>query len=124
MNSHPAACLAAAKAFESKMHTIPSCYDFGTHCLIDDINSVVTNFIHDNANSIMKQLLIEYFRNAELCDKLFNDDDTSEIILSVCTNFFINHAESLEALSWVQQGLSWSLDELLDGHKFLLIIKT
>ncbi|KAK5219317.1 hypothetical protein LTR47_011546 [Exophiala xenobiotica] len=106
MSSHPAACLAAAKAFGS------------------GINSVATGFIRDNANSLMKESPIEYVRNAELRGNLFNPDDTSGVISSVCTNFFVDHTEPLEALDWVRQGLSWPLGELLDGHEFLLIIET
>lgn len=124
MSSHPAACLAAAKAFGSKRHTTPSYYDFRTHCLLGGINSIPTGFISENANIVMKESAIEYVRNAELCGNLFDPDDTSGVVSSVCTHFFVDHAEPLEALKWVRQGLSWPLGELLDGHEFLLIIET
>lgn len=123
MSSHPAACLAAAKAFGSKRHTNPFYDNFGIHCLLGSINSVATSFIRDNASSVMKQSPIDYVRNAVLRGNLFESDDTSGVISSVCTNFFVDHAEPLEALYWVRRGLSWPLGELLDGHEFLLMIE-
>ena len=59
----------------------------------------------------MKESPIEYVRNAELRGNLFDPDDTSGVISSVWTNFFVDHAEPLEALNWVRQGLSWPLGE-------------
>lgn len=71
----------------------------------------------------MKQSPIEYVRKAELRGRLFDSDDTSGLISSVYTNFFVDHTEPLEALDWVRQGLHWPLGELRDGHEFLLIIE-
>ncbi|RMZ82762.1 hypothetical protein DV738_g1668, partial [Chaetothyriales sp. CBS 135597] len=92
MSSHPAACLAAAKTFGS------------------GINSVSTSFISDNASSVMKESPIEYVRKAELRGNLFDSDDKTGAISSVFSNFFVDHAEPLEALNWVRQGLEWPLD--------------
>lgn len=72
----------------------------------------------------MKQSPIEYVGNAVLRGNLFEPDDTSGVISSACTNFFVDHAEPLEALHWVRQGLSWPLGELLEGHEFLLMIES
>ncbi|KAL2417770.1 hypothetical protein ABEF95_010206 [Exophiala dermatitidis] len=105
MSSHSAACLAAAKAFGG------------------GIDSVPTGFIRDNASTVMKESPVEYVRNAELRGNLFDPDDTSGVISSVCTNFFVDHAEPLEALKWVRQRHSWPLGELLDGDEFLLMIE-
>ena len=88
------------------------------------ISSVATGFIRDNASIVMKQSPIEYVRNAVLRGNLFKSDDTSGVISSVRTNFFVDHTEPLEALHWVRQGLNWPLGELLDGHEFLLMIET
>ena len=88
------------------------------------ITSVPTDFIRDKASSVMKQSPIEYVRNAVPRGNLFESDDASGVISSVDTNFFVDHAEPLEALRWVRKGLEWPLGELLDGHEFLLIIET
>lgn len=71
----------------------------------------------------MKESPVEYVRNAELRGNLFDPDDTRGVISSVCTNFFVDHAEPLEALKWVRQRHSWPLGELLDGDEFLLMIE-
>lgn len=99
MSLHPAAYLAAAKAFGSKRHTTPSRYDFRTHCLLGGITSVPIGFIRDNANNVMKESPIEYVKNAELRGNLFDPNDTSGVISSVYTNFFVDHAEPLKALN-------------------------
>lgn len=89
------------------------------------IISVSTDFIRNNANSVMKQSPIEYVKNAVPRGNLFEPDDASGVISSVCTNFFVDHTEPLEALRWVrQEGLEWPLGELLDGHEFFLIMET
>ncbi|KAK3174280.1 hypothetical protein OEA41_001524 [Lepraria neglecta] len=105
MSSHPAACLAAAKAFGS------------------GINTVAVGFIRDNAEAIMESSPISYVKDAELRGSLFNPEDTSGVISSVYTQFFVDHTEPLEALAWVREGLDWPLGELLDGYEFLLMIE-
>lgn len=125
MSSHPAACLAAAKAFGGNKHTNPLHYDSETHCLFRWYHLVPTDFIRDNANSVMKQSPIEYVRKAVPRGKLFEPYDASGVISFVYTDFFVDHTEPLEALRWVrQEGPEWPLSELLDGHEFLLIMET
>ncbi|KAI8635013.1 hypothetical protein F5Y19DRAFT_470064 [Xylariaceae sp. FL1651] len=104
MSSHPAACLAAAKAFGS------------------NISTVTVDFVCGNAEAIMKASPISYVKEAELRGSLFNPEDTSGVVSSVYTKFFVDHAEPLEALAQVREGLEWPLGELLDGHEFLLLI--
>lgn len=106
MSSHPAACLAAAKAFGS------------------GINAVTLDFIRDNADAIMKVSPVEYVKNAKLRGSLFDPQDISGAISSVYTKFFVDHTEPLEALEWVRGGLYWPLGELFDGYEFLLIFET
>ena len=72
----------------------------------------------------MKQSPVEYVSDAKLRGELFDADDTSGAISSVDTNFFVDHAEPLEALDRVRQVREWPLGELLDGHEFLLMIET
>lgn len=123
MSSHPAACLAAAKAFASKWHTIlPHC-DFDANNLIGVINTVPVDFIRNHAEAIMKVSPISYVKDAELRGSLFDPENTSGVISSVYTKFFVDHTEPLEALAWVRERLNWPLGELLDGHEFLLVIE-
>lgn len=105
MSSHPAACLAASKAFGSS------------------INTVSLEFMKDNAESIMKASPVGYVRDANLRGKLFDPKDTSGLVSSVDTGFFVDHEEPLEALAWVRESMEWPLGELLDGHEFILILQ-
>ena len=82
------------------------------------------DFIRDHADAIMKGSPITYVKNAELRGSLFDSEDTSGAVSSVCTKFFVDHTEPLQALEWVREGLNWPLGELLDGFEFLLIIPT
>lgn len=82
------------------------------------------SFIHDNASKVMKQSPIEYVRSAVLRGTLFDIADTSGAISSVCTDFFVDHVKPLAALRWIQENMEWPLDELLEGHEFLLILET
>ena len=97
--------------------------DLDTDILIGGINTVAVGFIRDNAEAIMKVSPISYVKDAELRGSLFDLEDTSGVISSVYTNFFVDHTEPLEALAWVREGLDWPLGELLDGYEFLLMIE-
>jgi hypothetical protein len=66
---------------------------------------------------------ILYVRTARLCGSLFNPEDTSGLVSSVDTSFFVDHTEPLEALVWVREEFEWPLGELSDGHEFLLILE-
>jgi len=120
MSSHLAACLAAAKAFGSKLNA--NCFDFEIDFSIGGINSVAVGFIRDNAEAIMKVSPISYVKNAELRGSLFDPEDTSGVVSSIYTRFFVDHTEPLEALTWVREALDWPLGELLNGYEFLLMI--
>jgi hypothetical protein len=123
MSSHPAACLAAAKAFGSKGYTTLPYYDFDTNISTGGISTVAVGFIRDNAEAVIKVSPISYVKDAELRGSLFDPEDTSGAISSVYTNFFVDHTEPLEALAWVREGLDWPLGELLNGYEFLLMIE-
>jgi hypothetical protein len=82
---------------------------------------VAVGFIRDNAEAITKASPISYVGDAEFRGSLFDPEDTSGVISSVYTNFFVDHTEPLEALAWVKEGLDWPLGELLDGYEFLLM---
>lgn len=123
MSSHPAACLAAAKAFGSQSHTTLQCCDLDADILIGGISTVAVGFIKDSAEAIMKASPITYVKDAELRGSLFDSTDTSGAVSSVDTKFFVDHTEALEALTWVREGQEWPLGELLDGYEFLFIIE-
>ena len=122
MSSHPAACLAAARAFGSKLNAMLPCSDFDIDISIGGISTVAVDFIPDNAEAIMKLSPISYVKDAELRGGLFDPDDTGGVISSVDTKFFVDHTEPLEALSRVREGLDWLLGELLDGYESLFMI--
>jgi hypothetical protein len=65
---------------------------------------------------------IGYVKDAKLRGSVFTPSDTSGLVSSVDSGFFVDHAEPLEALAWVRGEMEWPLGELFDGHEFLLII--
>ena len=102
ISSHPAACLAAAKAFGSRGYIL-LCVD--ANSLIDGIGTVAVSFIRDNAKAFINMSPISYIKNAKLQGSLFDVKDTSGLVSSVYTDFFVDHTELLEALNWVQEEL-------------------
>lgn len=125
MSSHPAACMAAAKAFGSK------CIVNTYHSLNPKLNKKLNNlghiitikleFIKDHAEEIMKAPPINYVRDANFRGSLFNPEDASGLVSSVDTSFWVDH--TLEALVRARELLDWPLGELHGGHEFLLIIE-
>ncbi|OQD70417.1 hypothetical protein PENDEC_c023G01060 [Penicillium decumbens] len=91
MSSHPAACLAAAKAYGRA------------------IEKVDLEFISKNANEVLLTSPIPYIRNAELCGTIFDVRDTSGMVSGVNTSFFVDHTEPLEALAEVEREWQWPL---------------
>ena len=53
----------------------------------------------------IKALLISYIKDAKLYSSIFNSKNTSKVVSSVYTSFFIDYIELLKALIWVQEGL-------------------
>ncbi|KAL2039895.1 hypothetical protein N7G274_007298 [Stereocaulon virgatum] len=104
MSSHPAACLAAAKAFGNS------------------INTVRLDFIKEHAEEIMRASPIQYVKDAKLCGSVFDPEDANGLVSSVDTGFWIDHTEPSEALAWARDMVDWPLGELHDGHEFLLIL--
>lgn len=121
MSSHPAACLAAAKAFGSKRIFI-----FGVNLILNMIGSINTirlDFIKEHAEEIMKASPIRYVKDAKLRGSVFNPEDASGLVSSVDTGFWVDHTEPIEALAWARDMVDWPLGELHDGHEFLLVLK-
>ncbi|CZR67903.1 uncharacterized protein PAC_17802 [Phialocephala subalpina] len=105
MSSHPAACLAAAKAFG------------------DSISTVQLEIISKYARDIIEASPINYVKDAKLCGNVFATSDISGLVSSVNSEFFVDHTEPLEAFAWAQEEMEWPLGDLLDGHEFLLILE-
>ena len=59
---------------------------------------------------------------AKLHGALFEPKDLTGLVYEVSTEFFVDHEESIEALKMVQETWKWPLEDLLDGHEFLLIL--
>ena len=121
MSSHPAACLAVAKAFGSQSNITKTAHSVLTS--VGSINTIRIDFIKEWAESIMKASPINYVRDAKLKGRLFAPDDTSGLVSSVDSGFFVDHEEPLEALAWVRESLNWPLGELLDGYEFLVLLE-
>jgi len=121
MSSHPAACLAAAKAFGSKRIFV-----FVVNLMLNvtgSINTVRLDFIKEHAEEIMKASPIRYVKEAKLCGSLFHPEDVSGLVSSVDTGFWVNHTKPLEALKWARDTVDWPLSELHSGHEFLLVLE-
>ena len=91
--------------------------------LLGPIDTASLEFMKDNAQSIMKASPVGYVMNAKLRGSLFDVEDTSGLVSSVDSGFFVDHGEPLEALEWVRESMDWPLGELLDGHEFVLILQ-
>ncbi|KAK1659832.1 hypothetical protein BDP55DRAFT_619425 [Colletotrichum godetiae] len=106
MSSHPAACKALAKA-------------------IGDIrfSDVSMDYARDHAADVLKASPITYVREAQLCGRLFHSDDASGMVSGVNSNFYVDHAEPLDALACFQEDGNWPLGELPDGHEFLFLVE-
>ncbi|EKD15576.1 uncharacterized protein L3040_009096 [Drepanopeziza brunnea f. sp. 'multigermtubi'] len=85
MSSHPAACVAAARIFATSIGTI----------LLDCTRR--------SAEKVMKSSPVPYVKDAKLRGSVFDPYDTSGLISSVDTGFFVDHTEPLEALGRVKQ---------------------
>ena len=121
MSSHPAACLAAAKAFGSKCISISVINP--TLNITGSINTVRPKFVKEHAERIMRASPIRYVKDAKLRGSLFNPEDASGLVSSVDTGFWIDHTEPLEALAWARDMVDWPLGDLHDGHEFLLVLE-
>ncbi|PPQ90489.1 hypothetical protein CVT25_014772 [Psilocybe cyanescens] len=105
-SSHPAGC-----------HALTKYTDFA-------IESIDISFCRQYAKSILQGSPVEYVREMSLRGSLFEDTCTSGAVSSVFTNFYVDHAEPLEALAVYKAREQWRLGELLDGHEFLIILPT
>ncbi len=89
----------------------------------DSIRTLQLGPIGKYAEEIMKESPISYVKDAKLRGSVFNPGDTSGLVSSADSEFFVDHNEPLEALAWVREEMDWPLGELFDGHEFLLILE-
>ena len=89
----------------------------------DSIDTVRLDFIQQHAQGILEVSPIRYVREAQLRGSLFDAEDSSGIVSSVDTNFWIDHTKPLEALGEVRSFLKWPFGDLRDGYEFLLVIQ-
>lgn len=85
------------------------------------VAEVDLQFIRRNAESVLAASFIDYLKGAVLHGKLFQADSDTSAISSVFTQFYVDHAEPLEALEKYKARGAWCLGELLDGHEFLAL---
>ncbi|KAF5323171.1 hypothetical protein D9619_013734 [Psilocybe cf. subviscida] len=88
------------------------------------LENIDIQFIALNAAKILKDTPINYLKpeNVPLRGSLFENDCASGAISSAFTQFYVDHAEPLEALHEFMASGRWCLGELLEGHEFLVIV--
>lgn len=108
MSSHPATCLAAAKAFGSQ-----------SNATFEIRETDLLRWHQPNRAGLYPRKCIGHQERISslLCQEcstscLFDREEQSGRISSVFTSFFVDHAEPLEALSWVREGMDWPFGEL------------
>ncbi|KAI9885210.1 MAG: hypothetical protein M1823_002982 [Watsoniomyces obsoletus] len=135
-SSHPAACKAASRALSCESNptdeavTIVSVvYLASEHLSVnlcsDGIAQTDLEFIRDHAASILEASPVEYLKQANLHGSSFDNDsdsdsDSDRTISCVDTQFFVDHTEPLQALTFAEKE-GWPLGKLLEGHEFLWV---
>ncbi|KAF4508818.1 hypothetical protein G6O67_005151 [Ophiocordyceps sinensis] len=104
MSSHPAACKTLAKAYGNFL-----------------FSNVPFAFAERHAASVLAASPVGYVKDAKLRGNLFHPRDTTGLVCGVDTDFYVDHAEPLEALARVNESGGWPFGDLPDGHEFLLL---
>ena len=106
LSSHPAAILAALRAFGR------------------GIEEVDLSMTRSHARAIMDCSPVAYVKEAVLKGRLFEKDADENVVCCADTKFWVDHTEPLEALQAVKErGVSWPFGDLPDGHEFLVLVK-
>jgi hypothetical protein len=71
----------------------------------------------------MKASPISYVKDAKLRGSVFDPDDTSGLVSSLDSGFFVDHNEPLEALAWVREEMDWPLLNCLMDMNSSLFLK-
>ena len=64
---------------------------------------------------------IDYLKTAQLRGELFQENSDTGAVSSIFTEFYVDHAEPLEALDKFKARGRWCLGKLLEGHKYLAL---
>jgi hypothetical protein len=91
--------------------------------IADGLSAVHLDFIREHAGAVMDASPVDYIANAGLRGSLFDTEEAKGVVSSVDTQFFVDHAEPLEALACIREGIDWPLGELLEGYEFLFLLK-
>jgi len=106
LSSHPAAILAALRAFRRGVEEV-------------DL-SVVKNYVP----AIMQSSPVAYVKAAKPVGSLFDQGCESGSICCADTGLWVDHAEPLAVLDQVRgKGVQWPFGELPEGCEFLVFVK-
>jgi len=106
LSSHPAAILAALRAFGH------------------GLEEVDLKMAKEDAKAIMGSSPVDYVRTATLRGSLFDDNAPDDVVCCADTKFWVDHKEPLEVLEAVKsRGLGWPFGDLPEGHEFLALAK-
>ncbi|MCJ1377439.1 hypothetical protein MMC17_000534 [Xylographa soralifera] len=106
LSSHPAAILAALRAFGPGIEEV----DLGV--------------AREHACAIIRESPVTYVRMAKLHGSLFERGVTDGAVSSADSGFWVDHQEPLDTLKAIRdRGRVWPFGELVDGHEFLLLVK-
>jgi hypothetical protein len=109
LSSHPAAVMAAARAFSEGIER-------------EDLSGIA-----GLAREIMKKAPVEYVKSAELRGSLFEEERKivqTDNAAQCCalTNFWVDHAEPEDVLKKLNdRGRIWPLGKLPDGCEWLVV---
>jgi hypothetical protein len=103
LSSHPAAILAALRAWDN------------------GIENVNLETVKGHGSAIMASSPVEYVRNAQLVSR--DSDNGGTVCCCASTDFWVDHAEPLAVLEEVKQRVAWPLGELSEGCEFLVLVK-
>lgn len=106
LSSHPAAVLAALRAFGR------------------GVEDVDLDVVREHARGIMSAAPIEYVKTAKLKGTLFETGDSEDgRVCCADTSFWVDHAEPLAVLAAVKEkGVEWPFGALPEGCEFLVIV--
>lgn len=81
------------------------------------------DFIAAHAISILRcSASITYIHSAKVYGTIF-EDTGSTMVSGLDTEFFVDHQEPNEALSFIKETMDWKLEEFEEGHEFLLLLQ-
>jgi len=106
LSSHPAAILAALRAFGR------------------GIEEVDLKMAREHARAIMDCSPVGYVKEAVLRGGLFKTHGEDNVVCCAYTNFWVDHTEPLEVLQAVKaRGIDWPFGDLPEGCEFLVMVE-